>query len=132
MLPGCMSAWKKPSRNTCVKKISTPARASFGMSMPCARRRSTWLTGRAVHALHHHHVVGAVVPVHLGHEEQRRAVEVAPELARVRRLAHEVELVVEVLVELGDHLVRPQALAVRPDALDQPAAASQQREIVAR
>ena len=26
MLPGCMSAWKKPSRNTCVKKISTPAR----------------------------------------------------------------------------------------------------------
>jgi hypothetical protein len=24
MLPGCMSAWKKLSRNTCVKKISTP------------------------------------------------------------------------------------------------------------
>ena len=45
MLPGCMSAWKKPSRNTWLKKISTPARASFGMSMPCARRASTWLIG---------------------------------------------------------------------------------------
>ena len=29
-----MSAWKKPSRNTWVKKISTPARASCGMSTP--------------------------------------------------------------------------------------------------
>ncbi len=40
MLPGCMSAWKKPSRNTWVKKISTPARASFLRSTPLARRRS--------------------------------------------------------------------------------------------
>src|SRR6267143_4013656 len=45
MLPGCMSAWKKPSRNTCVKKISTPVRASFGMSTPCRRSSSTSLTG---------------------------------------------------------------------------------------
>ena len=40
-----MSAWKKPSRNTWVKKISTPARASRGMSTPAARSRSTWLMG---------------------------------------------------------------------------------------
>src|SRR6266581_2677519 len=45
MFPGCMSAWKKPSRNTWVKKISTPVRASFGMSTPCRRSSSTWLTG---------------------------------------------------------------------------------------
>ena len=37
MLPGCMSAWKKPSRNTWVKKISTPARARRGMSTPFSR-----------------------------------------------------------------------------------------------
>src|SRR5437868_2043074 len=36
IFPGCMSAWKKPSRNTCVKKISTPARASARMSMPAS------------------------------------------------------------------------------------------------
>jgi len=36
MLPGCMSAWKKPSRNTWVKKISTPARDSAFMSLPWA------------------------------------------------------------------------------------------------
>ena len=39
MLPGCMSAWKKASRNTCVKKISTPARASRLKSMPASRSR---------------------------------------------------------------------------------------------
>src|SRR5712691_6047441 len=45
MFPGCMSAWKNPSRNTWVKKISTPVRASFGMSTPWRRSSSTWLTG---------------------------------------------------------------------------------------
>src|SRR6266571_9121203 len=45
MFPGCMSAWKKPSRNTWVKKISTPVRASFGISTPCRRSSCTRLTG---------------------------------------------------------------------------------------
>ena len=45
MLPGCMSAWKKPSRNTWVKKMVTPSRASLGISTPAARSRSIWLTG---------------------------------------------------------------------------------------
>src|SRR6267143_1422327 len=34
MFPGCMSAWKNPSRNTCVKQISTPARARALRSTP--------------------------------------------------------------------------------------------------
>ena len=40
-----MSAWKKPSRKTCVKNISTPARASAGISIPLARNVSTCDTG---------------------------------------------------------------------------------------
>ena len=40
-----MSAWKNPSENTCMKKISTPSRASLGMSTPAAFKRSVWLTG---------------------------------------------------------------------------------------
>ena len=87
---------------------------------------------RAVHALHHHHFFGAVVPVDLGHEQQRRALEVAPQLARVRRLAHQVELVLEVLRELGDDLVRPQPPAVGPQRSISVAAGVEQREVVAR
>ena len=45
MLPGCMSAWKKPSRNTWVKKMVTPSRASWRMSTPASRSRSIWLIG---------------------------------------------------------------------------------------
>ena len=45
MLPGCMSAWKKPSRNTWVKNKVTPSRANWGMSTPASRSRSTWLMG---------------------------------------------------------------------------------------
>ena len=40
-----MSAWKKPSRKTWVKKIVTPSRASLGMSTPASRSRCTWLIG---------------------------------------------------------------------------------------
>jgi hypothetical protein len=43
-----MSAWKKPSRNTCVKKMVTPSRASWRRSTPAATRRSTWLMGTPV------------------------------------------------------------------------------------
>jgi hypothetical protein len=40
-----MSAWKKPSRNTWVKKISTPARESAFRSTPPARNASIWPIG---------------------------------------------------------------------------------------
>ena len=120
MLPGCMSAWKKPSRNTCVKKISTPARASAGMSMPLRLQRLDLRYRRAMHALHHHHAPRAVVPVHRGHREQRRVLEVAAQQRGIRRLAHQVELLLEVARELGHHFARLQAPAVGPEALHQP------------
>ena len=41
MLPGCMSAWKKLCRKTCVKKMVTPFSASLGMSVPSSLSRST-------------------------------------------------------------------------------------------
>ena len=124
-----MSAWKKPSRNTCVKKISTPARASAGMSMPFSLQGVDLRDRRAAHALHHHHALRAQVPVHRGHEEQRRAGEVAAELARVRRFAHQIELVVEVARELGHHLARLEAAAFGPPALGERRAGLEQREV---
>ncbi|MOA37220.1 hypothetical protein D3C78_1587950 [compost metagenome] len=45
MLPGCMSAWKKLSRNTWVKKISTPRSASFFMSVCWSCRAARSVTG---------------------------------------------------------------------------------------
>src|SRR5437763_1137473 len=98
MLPGCMSAWKKPSRKTCVKKISTPSRASFGMSMPSSRRRCAAFTGMP-DALHHHHVAVAPVPVDLGHDEQAAVGEVAAQLARVGGFAQQIQLVVDGVLE---------------------------------
>ena len=95
MLPGCMSAWKNPSRNTCVKKISTPARASRGTSMPAARELVDAPDRDARHALHDQHLAA----VHQsqctsGTSSSGELAEVAAQLRAVGRLAHEVELVV--------------------------------------
>ena len=40
MLPGCMSAWKKPSRNTCLKNISAALARITSGSKPAAIRAS--------------------------------------------------------------------------------------------
>ena len=130
MLPGCMSAWKKPSRNTCVKKISTPARASRLKSMPAARSVGDAADRDAGHPLHDEHFARRPVPVDLGHPQQRRAQEIAPQLRAVGRLAHQVELVVDRLVEFGDDVARPQALAFAPQPLDERRRRAHQREIV--
>ena len=101
MLPGCMSAWKKLWRNTWVKKISTPFSRQLA-GCRCRPRAARHVADRhAVDALHHHHVDAAVVPVHLGHVEQRRAGEVALQLRGVGGLAHQVELVENGLLVLA-------------------------------
>ncbi len=68
----------------------------------------------AVHPLHHHHPLRAKVPVHLGHDEQARAREVAPQLAGVRRLAQQIELLFQVMLEFRDHLLRLEAPRLGP------------------
>ena len=130
MLPGCMSAWKKPSRNTWVKKISTPARASAGISTPFCLQHGDLRYRRAVHALHHHDAPRAVVPVDRRHREQRRVREIAPQQRGVRRLAHQVRLVVQVARELGHHLARLEAPPVRPESLDQPRGGLEQQHVL--
>ena len=70
----------------------------------------------AGHPLHHHHFGAAVVPVDRRHEQQRRVLEVAAQLRAVRRLARQVELVAQRLLELGDDRARPQPLAVATTA----------------
>ncbi len=69
---------------------------------------------RAVHALHHHDPLRAQVPVHLGHEQEAGAQEIAPQLAGVRRLAQQIELLLQVMLELRDHLPRLEAPRLGP------------------
>jgi hypothetical protein len=83
----------------------------------------------AAHPLHHDHALRAELPVHLGHGEQRRAGEVAPQLARVRRLAHQIELLVQVAGELRHHFARLQPLALGA-ALDQAGGGLKQRQVL--
>ncbi len=70
----------------------------------------------AIDALHDEHLRPAIVPVHLRHVEQCRALEVAPELAGVGRFAQQVELVVDGLGIVVDHFHQVQAACVDGDA----------------
>ncbi len=66
----------------------------------------------AVDALHHQYLRAAVIPVDLRHVEQRRILEVAPELAGVGGLAQQVEFVVDGLGVVLDHLHQVQAAGI--------------------
>ncbi len=84
---------------------------------------------RAAHSLHGHDGPRAEVPVHLRHCKQRRVGEVAAQLTCMRRLAHQVQLLGQMSREFCDYFVRPQALAVGPEALDEARGGVHQREV---
>ena len=93
------------------------------MSTPASRRRSIWLIGTpCMRSITITFWVQKSQYIS-GTSTRSRLCHVAAQLRGVGRLAHQVELVVQVLVELGDHLARLQALAVGRHALD-PAAPS--------
>ena len=56
--------------------------------------------------------------------------EVAPQLRGIGRFAHQVQFVVQVLGEFGDHLARLQALAVRPELFEQHRQRVEQGQVV--
>jgi len=114
-----------------VKKSSTPVAASFHDIHPGGAQGVDLADGDAVHAIHHHHVIFTVIPVHLGHHEQRRTQEVAPQLRAVGRFAHEVEFVLQVFLEFRHHFARTQAFAVGKQLFQQPGGSVEQFDIVA-
>ena len=71
------------------------------------------LTNRhTLHALHHHHIGHAVVPNHFRNHDQIKPRHVASQLGCAGGFAQQVKLVVQVLVKLGHHLARFEALAI--------------------
>jgi hypothetical protein len=65
-----------------------------------------------VDALHHQHFGAAPVPVDLRYIQQRRAFEVALELAGVGRFAQQVEFVVNGFFVVADHIHRVQQACI--------------------
>ena len=89
-----------------------PIARQLGNIDPGFAQRLHLADGHAVHALHHHHVGVAEVPENLGHQQQVQPFHVAAQLRGIGGLAHQVQLIVEVGVELGHHFARLEALAV--------------------
>ena len=85
---------------------------------------------RPLHPLHDHDGPRAVVPVHLGHDQQRRVGEVAAQLRGVGGLTHQIQLVAQILGELGDHLARLQATCIRPKSVEQDGKGVEQCDVV--
>jgi len=112
---GCMSAWKKPSRSACREEhLHRRGRQLLDVDAS-SRSRASCLDRDAVHALHTNDVAAAVVPVLSGTRScasRRSCAQLRPHWP----LAHGVELVVQVLAELGDHFARAQPLAVAATA----------------
>ena len=80
--------------------------------------------GNAVHALHRKDGRSAVIPHDFRHPQQispaTLSTEVASQLTAIRGLPQEIELVVQVLIELSDHLAGLEASTIRHQALNQP------------
>ena len=77
------------------------------------------------------HVGPAVVPVDFGDVELVGSFEVALQLRRARRLAHEIEFMLERLLELGHDFQRTQAPRLRPVPLGKFGEREQHLEIAA-
>src|SRR6266850_6155485 len=84
---------------------------------------------RAAHALHYHDLAAAIVPENLRHPQEGRTLEVAAQLAGVRRLAKQVEFVIEVLLELTDYFPWLEAAAILPQPLYQAGGHIEQRNV---
>ena len=93
------------------------------------QRRST-ADGHALHALHHDHGLGAQLPVHLGNHHQVQAGHVAAQLRSVGRFANQIKLVMQVVVELGNHFARLQALAIGRQLANPARHGAQQGQVV--
>ena len=86
--------------------------------------------GNAVDPLHHDDIGAAEVPDHFGDQQQARACKVATQLGGIGGLPNQVELVVQVVVELIDHLAWLEAAAIGGEALHQLGKEPQQGEVL--
>ena len=98
-------------------------------SMPAASSAAQIIHADAVHAFEGEHRFGRVRPEHFRHDEIVAGGEVAPEQARVRAFALQVELVRQRGFDLGHDLERADLVCRRMPALRQLAECTQQVDI---
>ena len=70
------------------------------------------------HTLHDDDFGVAKIPNHFGNQYQIQTVHIAAQLCRVGRLAHQVKLIVQVLVKFRHHLFGFESLAIRTQTFD--------------
>ena len=87
--------------------------------------------GDTVDPLHHQHLAAGFRPEHLGYVQDRRVLEIAPQLTGVGGLADQIQLIENGLFVLGHHLDRPQPTPLSPIALRQAGDDVQQFHIAA-
>ena len=92
----------------------------FGDVYPGIPQALDLADGYTVHALHHHDLGVAEVPENLRDQHQVQPGHVAAQLRGVGGLPHQIEFVVQIVVELGHHLAGLEALAVGRQALHPP------------
>ena len=68
--------------------------------------------GHALHALHHHHIGVAVIPVNLGDQHQIQPFHIAAQLRGIGGFTDQIQLVMQIVVELGNDFSGLEALAV--------------------
>ena len=106
-LPGCMSAWKKPSRSAWRRKLWITLRPRSGRSTCDCFEPGVVVQRDAVDPFHRQHVMGGAVPIDGRHAEIRIVAGVLRHLGQSGRLEPQV------------HLHRDRARH-RVDDLDQP------------
>jgi hypothetical protein len=129
-IAGVHIGMKEPiAKHLSEKNLHAGARQSRNIHLRCAQCFDL-RNRRAAHPLHDHDILRAPRPMHFGHQQQRRICEIAPQLCAVGRLAHQVQFVVQIFVELGDHFARLQPPRFRPEPFQPAGGGAQQREIV--
>ena len=107
-LPGCRSAWKKPSRKTWLKKAPAALPSTLARVVPGGDQGVALVDGDALDPLQREHAAAGAPPVHRRHQEAGVLGEVLAQLGSRRGLEAEVHLHHHTLGEGADHLDRPQ------------------------
>lgn len=73
---------------------------------------------KTIHPFQHQHIAAAKIVEHFRHQELRGFGKIAPQLRGIAGFKHQVEFIVQIVIELGHYGARAQAAAVGEQASD--------------
>ena len=129
MLPGCRSAWKKPSRNTCLKNAPAALRSKASTSCPAAISAVAVVDPDAADALGRQHGAAGAQPIDPRHPKARIAGEILGQLGGGGRLEAQIHFELHRLRQRFDDLDRLQPAQMRLGALGETRQPQEQVEV---